>query len=273
MKKVYVKTLGILINLIFLFSTGMNSETLCTESSENNEPTISVEEQRALLVQQYKEAPGIAFFKLPMVELRSQKESFTTDLTVHMENNLNAQLIDFPVSQEYFDSLGEGEVLDLKFDLLTAVVDGKLESYKVTVNKKFFNNLYCIVNQSGCTEIDEKTYGELLSLNEELQKMNSVASNLYLREEDSALASSFEKVCKVELESYKTNLTLDLYKHFKNSLNKLNYEVELPGFFCNELTPGYIIDEKFIGWNFISSTTYSWITYKVIKVEHVQNKE
>jgi len=253
--------LGLLANFVLLVLIGAASLPACSEPSEPVDPGV----RAAQLDDLYTRAEGLVHYEMPQVTLKTQKESFSLDLEEHWKNSLKAQYVTFPVSRAYYDSVEVGQRLESNFDETSFIFDGEIQSYTVTVSDKGFGAMFCLVEGSSCTEIEAADYAELLVLNTSrgLLVQRDASESAYYREGVQTMEEAHGNSCKVLLESYKTDLTIDLYEHFKNSLNKLDYEVEFPGFLCAELQPGVILDSNFVGWSLFLSDSPSYVTYEV----------
>jgi hypothetical protein len=215
--------------------------------------------------QQYNSADGIARYDIPFVDIKTKKKSFTLDLEKHLGNEAKAQHIELPVSEEYFNKVNEGDELESKFNTAALILDGDIESYSVSIDRKFHRSMNCLVRQGRCEQVDDATYSALKDLNAKngLYTAVSAEPELFLKDGATDISSQFSDSCDVVLKSQKANYTLDIGKHIENMMNEMKYPVSFPRFMCEELSAGKKIEKNFVGWSLIFSNSPSEVTYTV----------
>jgi hypothetical protein len=210
----------------------------------------------------YETVNGFAHYVMPQIEITAQKSSLSLDPMVHIGNAMKAQTITLPVSPDYFTSVHVGQELASTFNTGGFIFDGNIESYDVTISNKKYTDLYCIITESGWQQTDRNTFQGLARLNGREQTFTKETNDVYLKE-GKVESDPFTRHCKVEIESYKTNFTLDIFKHITNSMNAMHYTVEFPGFICDRIKPGDILDQNFVGASIFFSSSLSQVTFKV----------
>lgn len=80
-----------------------------------------------------------ALFAKPvhMVELEFRQRSFTLSISQHIKDAMNAFSITIPTTEEFYNSVREGQELGSKFKGASFLINGHIGSRKVTVKRKF----------------------------------------------------------------------------------------------------------------------------------------
>jgi len=245
-----------------LLTTSCDTEARRAQREEATQLRGMQEKQRIENI--YDGAVGLAHYKFPQIEITSKKENFSLDPFKHLGNEMKAQKIVVPVSQEYFNSVSVGQLLSEKFSEGGLFFEGEIATYKVSITKKQHGDMYCLISPEGWSEINNYDYYKLALVNTESLGMlpSENNPNVWMRDGyNNQLEDLFTESCDVVIESYKSNFTFDITKHITNEMNRMNYPLELPGFLCNEIEVGDILDKNFVGGSLLFSSSLSEVTY------------
>lgn len=72
-----------------------------------------------------------------MVELEFRQRSFTLSVSQHIKDAMNAFSIVIPTTEEFYNSVREGQELGSKFKGASFLVNGNIGSRVVTVKRKY----------------------------------------------------------------------------------------------------------------------------------------
>lgn len=80
-----------------------------------------------------------ALFAKPvhMVELEFRQRSFTLSISQHIKDAMNAFSITIPTTEEFYNSVKEGQELGSKFKGASFMLNGNIGSRVVTVKRKY----------------------------------------------------------------------------------------------------------------------------------------
>ncbi len=215
----------------------------------------------------YLDSLVIAQYSLPFVEIKTKKTSYDFSFETHLKNSFKAQKIKFPVSEKYFSSVEIGQTLDTKYNKLKFFNDGDLEKYVVSISDKGRTIDHYIRTKTDWKKITPELYKKLAVLNNNLHEydISENTPNILVREDASdEIKSEAFGTCYITIKSKKSTLTFDLYTHFENSCNTLNYPLGVPKFLAKDLNAGTTLDSHFVGSSFILSGEISSIDYTVL---------
>jgi len=246
---------------VLLLSIGCEGMALRAEERRQER----LRQHQAKIEQVYDASQGLAHYTVPTVTFQIKKEELTLDLWKHISNDAKAQRFTVPVSQDYQNSLSIGQVMSMKDNATGFILRGEFSRYVVSVAAKGDNDLYCSIQNDSCSELNELMYAELLTHNEEAGDLELNGADLYIRE-GANVPDQFSRTCDVRIESKKSNFTLDLGKHFENDANNIHYDVQVPGFICEQLREGEVIRRQGVSGSLFLSSSPSSITYTVKNV-------
>ena len=272
-----IKSLTSLVLSASLLIGGMSIPGCMSEEAREHQRQERVEREllerkaeQERVASTYETIKGFAHYRVPQVDITAKKSSFTLSPSKHIGNALKAQTITLPVSQEYFDSVEVGHELSSKFNTTEFLFgDGNIETYKVKISGKKHGEMYCtILGENQFEETDSRLYEQLLELNGKRKRFSRSDSypEVFLDQREPQLARSFGTSYTVNIESYKSNFTLDLTKHIANACNHMKYTIEVPGFIGCKLKKGDKLDHNFVGGSLIFSKSPSSITFKINSV-------
>ncbi len=222
-------------------------------------------EAQKQLEELYSSAQVIAKYSVPFVEIKSKKTSYTLDLSKHLGNEIKAQTIRLPVSEDYFSSVSVGQKLESKFNTGGLILRREIEGYSVSVSDKVRNDVFYIRTANGWNEITQKQYEQLATLNSQRNEYSS-QEGVFTRNDISEEArNEARRTCKIVIESKKSNITLDIFQHLENEWNKMRYPIEVPKFLGDRLQVGSEIDQNFVGGSLFFSRSPSIVTYRVLE--------
>lgn len=86
-------------------------------------------------------ATTLAARPVHMIELEFSQSSFTLNISQHIKDAMNAFSIVLPTTEEFYNSVKEGQELGGKFKGASFLINGRIGSRKVTVKRKFIQEI------------------------------------------------------------------------------------------------------------------------------------
>ncbi|MCF7865959.1 hypothetical protein K9L67_02110 [Candidatus Woesearchaeota archaeon] len=209
----------------------------------------------------YDSSEGVAKYSQPVIQLKAKKSRLSLDIFEHIGDEAKAEKFYIPVSEEFYKKTEIGDVFDTKDNIAGFLFEGEISKYTISVSDKKLNDLYIsITGENSWEEISESQFDEILKKDNFAKKFKK-QGNLYVADE--TLKDFFSGTCNIEIESYKSNLTFDIFKHLANASNHMDYVVEVPSFICDKLNVGDTIDKSFVGGSLFFSKSLSVVYLKV----------
>lgn len=217
----------------------------------------------------YSNSLVVANYSVPFVEILSRKNVLSLDIWDYVESAAESQSFSLPVSEEYFNSVSEGQTLSSQFNGMAFLVDGDIEGYSNSISEKKRSNLYLAVSKQGVSEIGSDTYSRVLTMNSKLgdYRANTNKHSIVLTRPgvESSLERDFTDSVKIVLETRKQNLTLDILKHIENGMNSMKFPIEVPAYVGKHLKVGETIGSNFVGASLLFSSSPSEVNYTVVE--------
>lgn len=250
-------------------SIGAITFTSCNNETYRERVRQEQVEAQRRIEEVYASAQVIAKYSVPFVEIKCKKTSYTLDPFKHLGNEMKAQTLRLPVSEEYFSSVSVGQELDSKFNTGGLIFKGEFEEYNVSISDKTRNDVFFVRDTNSWREIGIPTYNnQLVALNSQRNEyhiQNNQAGVLTRDNLPEEIGDEARRTCKIVIESTKSNITLDLFKHLENEWNKMRYPIEVPMFLGDKLQVGSEIDQNFVGGSLFFSRSLSIVTYRVLE--------
>lgn len=213
----------------------------------------------------YSDAQVIAKYSVPFVEIKSKKTSYTLDPFTHLGNEMKAQTIRLPVSEDYFKSVSVGQELESKFNTGGMLLRGEFERYSVNISDKLRSDVFYVRTAEGWKEATPQQYAQLVTLNGQRNELSTEGDVMLRGNVPEQIRDEAGKTCRVVIESKKSNITLDIFQHLENEWNKMRYPIEIPKFLGDRLQVGSEIDQNFVGGSLFFSRSPSIVTYRVLE--------
>lgn len=86
-------------------------------------------------------AMSLAARPVHMIELEFSQFSFTLSISQHVKDAMNAFSIVLPTTEEFYNSVKEGQELGGKFKVVSFLVNGNIGSRTITVKRKFIQEV------------------------------------------------------------------------------------------------------------------------------------
>ena len=217
----------------------------------------------------YSHSLIVANYSVPFVEISSRKEVLSLDPWDHIAAGANSVSFSLPVSEKYFNSVREGQILSSQFNGAAFLFEGSLEGYTNLISKKSRSNMYLAVCQDGVTEISQDIYLGVLERNHSsrdyLITRNKHSVVLCKPGVNNCLKRDFTGSVGIVLETTKQNMTLDIWKHLENGMNSMRFPIEVPAFLGKNLKVGDVINQNFVGASLFFSSSPSEVIYQVVE--------
>lgn len=213
----------------------------------------------------YSDAQVIAKYSVPFVEIKSKKTSYTLDVFTHLGNEMKAQTIRLPVSEDYFNSVSVGQELESKFNTGGMLFMGEFEGYSVNISDKLRSDVFYVRTAEGWKEVTPQQYAQLVTLNVQRNELSTEGDVMLRGNVTEQVRDEAGKTCSIVIESKKSNITLDIFQHLENEWNKMRYPIEIPKFLGDRLQVGSKIDQNFVGGSLLFSRSPSIVTYRVLE--------
>lgn len=86
-------------------------------------------------------ATTLAARPVHMIELEFSQFSFTLNISQHVKDAMNAFSIVLPTTEEFYNSVKEGQELGSKFKVASFLINGRIGSRTITVKRKFIQEI------------------------------------------------------------------------------------------------------------------------------------
>jgi hypothetical protein len=127
---VLIMSLTMVFSLVGCGPTKGDVEALEKEIAELESYKASLEEE----ISDIKEENNIHDH---VVELTVKQSHFTLDLGTHFKDAMNELVFEVPVSEEFYNSVEVGDVLEDDFRMASVVLKGSFGSWKVKITNKY----------------------------------------------------------------------------------------------------------------------------------------